>query len=159
MVRIRISIQPLADEPGCIPILARWFHAEWHDLDGRPVPDIEAQLSENIARDGIPISFLAHSGSELVGTVSLEPSDLPQFDHLSPWLASLYVVPKARRAGIGTALVQHVQKFALDHAIRPLYLWTPGATHLYENCGWSILQRSTYNSHPITLMHLAADYE
>jgi branched-subunit amino acid ABC-type transport system permease component len=74
--------------------------------------------------------------------------------HLSPWLASLYVLPNARRAGIGTALVQHSQQFALARAISSLYLWTPGSTRVYENYGWTVLQHTTYNSHPITLMHL-----
>ena len=148
-----MSIRPLADVPECIPILARWFHAEWHDFDGRALPAIESQLCENLNRDRIPITFIALSGSELVGTVSVDLADLPAFDHLSPWLASLYVLPRARRAGIGTTLVQHAQQFAFAHAIGHLYLWSPGSTRLYEKCGWTILQRSTYNSYPVALMH------
>lgn len=150
--RESMTIRPLADFPERVPILARWFHAEWHDFDGRALPAIESQLCENLNRDRIPITFLALSGSELVGTVSLDLVDLPSFDHLSPWLASLYVLPEARRRGIGTALVQHAQRFALANAISPLYLWTSESTRLYEKCGWTILQRSTYNSHPVTLM-------
>jgi len=149
-----MTIRPLADVPERIPILARWFHAEWHDFDGRALPAIESQLCENLNRDRIPITFIALSGSELVGTVSLDLADLPPFNNLSPWLASLYVLPSARRAGIGTALVQHARQFAFARLISQLYLWTPGSTRLYEECGWTILQRSNHNSHPITLMHI-----
>jgi hypothetical protein len=82
----RVIIRPLADMPEAIPLLARWFYAEWHDFDGRSLASIEAQLVENLARDSIPITFLAQSGSELVGTASLDLSDLPLFEHLSHWL-------------------------------------------------------------------------
>ena len=147
------TIRPLADDPDAVPLLARWFHEEWHGFDGRSPASIEAQLPENLARDSIPITFLAQSGSELVGTVSVDISDLPAFDHLSPWLASLYVMPTARGVGIGTALVRHAQKFVLSCGVRRIHLWTPGPTRLYENCGWTVSQRTTYNSRPITLMH------
>jgi hypothetical protein len=43
-----MKIRPLADVPEYIPVLARWFHAEWHDFDGRALATIEAQLSENL---------------------------------------------------------------------------------------------------------------
>src|SRR6266478_657201 len=82
------------------------------------------------------ITFVGHRNSELLGSVSLEPSDLPQFDHLSPWLASLYVHAPFRGQGVGRTLVRHLQCFALSHGIGPLYLWTPGSTQLYEHCGW-----------------------
>jgi GNAT superfamily N-acetyltransferase len=121
-----MTIRPLADSPDAVPLLARWFHREWHDFDGRSLADIEEQLAENLTRDSIPITFLAQSGSELVGTVSLDLSDLPAFDHFSPWLASLYVLPSARGVGIGTALVRHAQKFATSRGVKRIHLWTPG---------------------------------
>lgn len=150
-----VTIHPLAHFPGAIPLLARWFFEEWHDFDGRSTSAIQAQLNENLGRDAIPITFLAHCGSELVGTVSLDLTDLPAYDWLSPWLASLYVLPAARGAGIGTALVRHVQQFAASQGIQRIYLWTPGSTRLYETCGWTVLERTTYNARSISIMHFA----
>ena len=147
-----IIIRPLADLPEAILLLADWFYAEWHDFDGRSLANIEAQLAENLGRDSIPITFLAQSGSEVIGTVSLDRSDLPSYDHISLWLGSLYVLPVARGAGVATALVRHVQQFATSRAKTPLYLWTPGPIGLYENCGWTVSQRTIYNSQPVTLM-------
>src|SRR5262249_2366167 len=103
-----MDISPLANFPDAIPELARWFYEEWHSFDGRSTEMIVAQLTENLNRDCIPITFVARRNSELLGSVSLDLSDFPAFDHLSPWLASLYVKPKARKAGIGGALVRHV---------------------------------------------------
>ena len=150
-----MEIRFLAETPDAIPVLAEWFHAEWHHYDGRCIAEIEAQLRDCLNRDSLPITFLAISDADVVGTVTLDTSDLPLYDHLSPWLASLYVVPSRRRAGVGRALVEHVVSFARDRQLLPLYLWTPGSTHLYEKCGWKVLCCDVYAGRPITLMRLA----
>lgn len=147
-----MKICPLADVAEAIPLLARWFNNEWQAFDGRSTSVIEDQLAQNVNRDSVPITFVALDDSTILGTISLDHSDLPSHDHLSPWLASLYVRPTARGAGIGSALVRHLQKFAVSRGCGPLYLWTPGATRLYERCGWTIIHRTTYNSQPITIM-------
>ena len=147
-----MKISPLADLPDSIGTLAAWFHEEWHALDGRSIECIAAQLSENLNRDSIPITFVAHRNSTVLGSVSLDLSDLPPFDHLSPWLASLFVHPSFRRQGVGRALVSHLQHFASSRGIGPLYLWTPGSTKLYERCGWIKFAAATYGSQPIKLL-------
>ena len=117
-----MTISSLADLPSSIPLLATWFHREWSSFDGRSVKMIEAQLAEDLNRGSIPVAFLALWDSNVIGTVSLDLSDLPSHDHLSPWLASLFVPPEARGQGIGTALVHHAQEFAWSLGTRRLYL-------------------------------------
>jgi GNAT superfamily N-acetyltransferase len=150
-----MTIRPLADNPEAVTLLAKWFHTEWHCFDCRSHQAVEAQLAENLGRDSIPITFLAQCRSDVVGTVSLDLSDLPSFDHLSPWLASLYVTPAARNSGVGTALIRHAQQFAASRGINRLYLWTPGSTGLYERCGWTVYEHTRYNYRPITLMRFS----
>lgn len=147
-----VTICPLHNRPAAIPLLASWFHSEWSTFDCRPVPIIEAQLSENLSKESIPTTFLALVGSTVVGTVSLDTSDLPSHDQLTPWLASLFVLPEMRGRGIATALVNHAQSFAALQRVSWLYLWTPGSTRLYERCGWAEIERTTYGSRPITVM-------
>jgi predicted N-acetyltransferase YhbS len=113
---------------------------------------IETQLAENLGRSSLPVTFLAMEDSKVVGTVSLDLSDLPSHDQLSPWLASLFVVPEARGRGIATALVRHAQEFPALRKVSALYLWTPGLTRLYERCGWIEIERTHYASRPITVM-------
>jgi GNAT superfamily N-acetyltransferase len=149
-----VTICPLADVPQAIPLLATWFQSEWSIFDGRSVKMIETRLAENLGRDSVPITFLAMQESRVIGTVSLDLSDLPFHDHLSPWLASLFVLPEGRGQGKGTALVRHAQEFARLHGVGPLYLWTPGSTRLYEGCGWTEIERTIYGSHPITIMRV-----
>jgi GNAT superfamily N-acetyltransferase len=154
---VGMEIRLLADVPAAIPALAEWFHAEWHHYDGRSIAEIEAQLRDCLNRDALPITFLALSDSEVIGTVTLDTSDLLHYDHLSPWLASLYVLPSHRREGVGRALVMHLDAFALERGILPIYLWTPGSTRLYEECGWKVLCRDVYSGLSITLMRRALE--
>jgi GNAT superfamily N-acetyltransferase len=152
-----MQIRFLGDVPSAVPLLAEWFYAEWHDFDGRSRSEIEVLLRHNLSRDALPVTFVALDNAEVIGTVSLDTSDLPPYDHLSPWLASLYVVPSRRREGIGRALVEHLVAFALERGISPLYLWTPGSTHVYEEWGWQILCCDVYSGRPIPLMWRALE--
>ncbi len=150
-----MNILPLADHPDCIPTLARWFHDEWSGFDGRSVEVIAQQLQANLNHDRIPITFLAMRGAELLGTISIELSDLPPRDDLSPWLASLFVAPSARRQGVGTALCHHVLQFAMEHGIPELHLWTPGSPAFYLRQGWRVTENLLYAGQPISLMRRA----
>lgn len=149
---MKSEIHPLADHPEDLPLLSAWFFSEWNTFDGRSRDQIETQLRQNLSRDSIPITFIARYGAQLIGTVSLDLSDLPGFDQLSPWLASLFVAPDFRGAGIGRALILHLLGFARAKRIPTLYLWTPGSTRLYERCGWRAFETTTYGGQPVTLM-------
>jgi GNAT superfamily N-acetyltransferase len=150
-----MQIRFLADLPEAIPTLAEWFCAEWHAFDGRSRAEIETQLHGCLNRDSLPITFVAAEGAEVIGSVSLDLSDLPPYDHLSPWLASLYVVPPRRREGVGRALVNHLAGYARERGLSPLYLWTPGSTQMYEECGWEAIGSDNYGGRPITIMRRA----
>jgi GNAT superfamily N-acetyltransferase len=149
------QIRPLADLLAAIPTLAEWFCAEWQAFDGRSCAEIAAQLQDNLNRDSLPITFVAVEAAEVIGTVSLDLADLPPYDHLSPWLASLYVVPPRRRAGVGRLLVNHAAEFVRQRGLSPLYLWTPGSTRMYADCGWEAMESATYAGRPITIMRRA----
>ena len=131
--------------------MAKWFYDEWHTFDGRSIDQITAQLSENLNRHSIPITFVAHQNLEILGTVSLDTSDLPEFDRYSPWLASLYVHKAHRSRGVASTLVSHLMHFALSGGYAPLYLWTPGSTFLYDRFGWVEIARGTYRDKAITI--------
>ena len=149
-------IEPLADCAEAIPMLAQWFCAEW-PYEGRSRGAVETQLRENLNRDRVPITWVRRAGMQVIGTVSLDLSDLPvpAYRQLSPWLASLYVVPSARGRGVGRALVNHLVDFARGSSISMVYLWTPGSTGLYEKCGWKVFDTTTYAGRAITLMKIA----
>lgn len=152
-----VNIIPLAERPAAIQTLARWFHGEWQGFDGRAIETIQAQLVENLNRDRVPITFLACDSTGLLGTASLDCSDLPGFDHLSPWLSSLYVALGARSHGIGSALVRHVQHFAFSRGFNEIYLWSPGATRFYDRFGWTAIDTALCNAQRITIMRFRCE--
>jgi len=117
----------LADVPAALPILAEWFHAEWNRIEGRSIAEITAHLQRCLSRNSLPITFVALSDSQVIGTVTLDTSDLPHFDHLTPWLASLYVLPSRRGEGVGRALVAHVVSLAQNRRRRVIAARKPMA--------------------------------
>ena len=133
------------------------FFDEWHQFDGRSREEIEAQLSGNLNRDRLPITFVAHQDAVLLGTVSLDLTDFLPMDHLSPWLASLYVDAPFRGRGVGRALVGHLQDFASSRGIGPLHLWTPGSTQLYLHCGWTVFASANYGGQPVTILRFEGE--
>src|SRR5207249_10100154 len=106
-----MTISPLADFPDAIETLAQWFYDEWHAFDGRRMENIATQLSENLNRDFMPITFVAHRNRLPLGSVSLDHSDFPAFHCLSPWLSSLYVHPSFLCHGSGSSLFCLLQHF------------------------------------------------
>jgi GNAT superfamily N-acetyltransferase len=101
----------------------------------------------------VPITFIALEEGGVIGTASLDWTDLPPYDHLySPWLASVFVRPADRGRGVGSALISHVRAFARSKRFPTIYLWTPGSPHFYEQRGWRALLPTTYHGRGITIM-------
>jgi predicted N-acetyltransferase YhbS len=150
-----MRIEPLADHPHLAPILARWHGAEWADLIPEWGPEAAlAELLTHTNRDTIPITMVALDGDRLLGSVSLIVEDLAGWEHLTPWLASVFVAPDARSGGIGTALVTHATQLAARLGVSRLHLFTEGQLAFYERLGWHAFGNATSQSHPVTIMAL-----
>jgi N-acetylglutamate synthase-like GNAT family acetyltransferase len=132
----RFEIIPLADCPDEIPRLAAWVFSEWNAIEAIPVEKIAAGFTNNLNHETIPITFIARIERQPVGCVSIDLTDLPNSDHIGPWLASLYVAPDFRRSGIGAALLRHAQAFSWNLGIHPLLLWTTRNTDFFKREGW-----------------------
>ena len=148
-----IAVVPLFDRAEFIPLVAQWNWDEWRDL--LPVDSCEAfaaDLRARTRRDGIPIHFLALDDGVPVGTSSLIADDLPTRPELTPWLASLYVVPSRRACGLGTMLVKHAVDAARGFGIETLYLYTPGQEAFYRRLGWETVEATHFRGHAITIM-------
>jgi GNAT superfamily N-acetyltransferase len=88
---------------------------------------IQGRLAEG------PVWVTCHQ-DRLVGTISAVPQDTGLH------LRSMAVLPSARGYGVGRALLQHVEQFALTHSYRYLVLSTTPfltqAIRLYEQFGF-----------------------
>ena len=104
-----VQIELLADRPEFIPTLAEWHFREWAYLrPGDSVANRIRLLYERSGRHELPITFVASSGAELLGSAMLIHHEMDTRPQYTPWLAGVFVAPAERQRGIGRALTQHV---------------------------------------------------
>lgn len=135
-----MRIDYLAEHPQHVPLLARWHHDEWGAvLAGWSLEIAQAELALHTRGRAIPTTVVAMDGAELLGSCSLLENDDERIRDWSPWLASLYVRPQARGAGVGRALVRRIEAEAAALGVAELYLYTAdamGVIDFYQRLGW-----------------------
>lgn len=152
-----LRIESLDSNSDLIPLLAGWYHAAWNDIEGLSLQVLEAELTQHLPgtrRTGV--TWIAFEADRPIGTVSVDVADLPGHEHLTPWLASFYVVEDHRGRGIGRTLLEHAQRHAWATGANGLYLWTQGTTRLYEAMGWKRYAEAALCGRPIKVMHWTA---
>lgn len=148
-----MHIELLANHPDTIPTLAEWFYEEWsHIYPSRTLQDFANSIAERVNTDRIPLALVAFEGQELIGTICLKVHDMDTRKDLSPWLAGLFVKEERRNQGVGTRLVRAVEAKAITLGIQRLYLWTPALERFYATLGWSVTQRTVYQSCKVAIM-------
>lgn len=86
----------------------------------------------------MPICYVVHHDNVFIGSCTIDVEDMGVHPELSPWLASVYVVPEHRNQGVAHTLLTHVvAKYPL------LYLWTfnDGLAHYYERFGFKTQEK------------------
>lgn len=150
-----MKIGYLADHRYFIPTLSKWHHKQWSHLNpSRTIEDRIKELQQSAAGKHIPITFAAMLEDVLLGSASLIAHDMDTRMNLSPWLASVYVAPRHRNQGVGSALVKSAVKEAKELAVETLYLFTPDRVEFYARLGWSVFERTEYRGENETIMCL-----
>src|SRR5262245_59715074 len=122
-----MRIDYLADHPHLAPLLAAWQHREWADLlPGWSLEDAEAELRSHTLRRRLPTTFVSLEADHPVGSASLLQEDMDGWEHLSPWVASVYVTPAWRGRGLGSRLVTRAVEEARALGVPTVYLFTAG---------------------------------
>lgn len=143
----------LADHLNFLPTIAAWHHEEWGYIrPGDTVEQRQKRLKAECGHLEIPTTIIAMENGQPLGSVSLLEDDMDSHMHLSPWLASLFVVPQRRGQGIGAMLVKRLVEEAGKLTIPRLYLYTPSAEKFYASLGWSVLERTDYAGKPAIIM-------
>jgi predicted N-acetyltransferase YhbS len=148
-----LSIAYLAHHPHYVADLAAWHYSQWaHLYPQESQADFahHLRLSAQIAR--IPLTVVALIDGRLAGSASLIDDDLESHPELSPWLANVYVAPQYRCQGIGTALINRIQKEVETLGVKTIYLFTTGEPEFYTRLGWQALLQETCQGEPITIM-------
>jgi N-acetylglutamate synthase-like GNAT family acetyltransferase len=148
-----MEIVNLKERKEHIQTLAVWHHQQWAYLHTNDSVERRAEeLAAEFASDGIPKTFVAVEGDIVLGSASLILHDMDTRTDLTPWLASVFVAPKQRKEGIGSALVRQVVKQAKKQGVRKLYLFTPDKAVFYKRLGWSPFESVNYHGHPVEIM-------
>ena len=117
-----LQITRLPDDPDLVRTLSDWHQAEWGHLSARTTADRRAEFAEHGA--GIPQTRVAFLEGRPVGTASLLSSDMDIHPELTPWLASVFVIPEQRRRRIGYQLVRTIMEEGARLGVGTMYLFT-----------------------------------
>ncbi len=148
-----MRIDYLANHPELIAPLAQQCADEWAHLylawgEGEAVEEFRMARTDG----GIPVTLIALDDSgALLGTVSVIDDDLPGFEHLNPWLATLLVLPEHRGHGVGAFLVRAAERVARDAGHTEMYLFTESADRLFRRLGWEEVTKTAANGHEVRI--------
>lgn len=136
-----LRIVNLRDARQFMPAIAdRLWHA-WGQDAGETLSDEAAALEVVVAAAAFPFTLVALVDGVFAGTVTGIASDLDERPELGPWIASLWVEPGHRGAGIARTLVEQATAtlFAQGHA--RIYLYAiPPLQALYRGMGWTLVE-------------------
>ena len=120
-------------QPDLVPQVVDWLREEfWHAGS----PTREQQIAAMLAQPGqSEETFVLLDDNVPVGTASLVNNDLPSRPDLTPWLASVLVLPAFREKGSAAPLVRRVEEAAAISAAA-LWLYTWSAEAVYAKLGW-----------------------
>jgi predicted N-acetyltransferase YhbS len=144
-----MQIDYLADHLEAVPRLADWHHGEWKEST---LEWTAAELRTHTLRGHIPTTFVAIDEGRIIGSASLLTADLPGWDHLTPWVASVYVPPDCRRRGIGRALIARAVEEARKLGVPEVFLYTASKQDYYARLGWQTVEHAQYKGKRIVIM-------
>ena len=87
-----------------------------------------------------------NQANELLGLATLVDDDgLPGATEPGPWLAAVFVVPEARKLGVGSALIDHVVNRSRELGYSEIFLYTDHQQQWYEKRGWMYTRDTLLN--------------
>jgi len=153
-----MQILNLHEVPEYLSTVAQWLLDEWGQyIPGGSVARAEALLSMRPNAEGLPLSVVAVDDEYPVGVARLTSHDMNIRPMLSPWLASVFVLPTLRGRGIGTALCHEIVESARTLGFSELYLFTPDRASFYARQGWSPIETTSYRDKTVTVMQFKLD--
>lgn len=127
-----------------------------HDAfaEGWVIETAQEELARHSDPNRIPLTLVAVEASEPVGSASVVEKDIAGWDHLKPWLASLYVRSDRRGQGIGKLLVGRAAAAACRLGLVELYLFMPGQQAFYAALNWRIVAQTVAVGEPVSIMSI-----
>lgn len=128
-----------------LPELRSWLEAEWpgwYGEGGRGVA--ERDLIALSAQAGLPFGVVALRDGRLCGLAALKAESIPSHAHLCPWAGTGLVAPSLRGQGIGSLLLDALERQAKADGFSSIHCATVTAESLLLRRGWLLLERIAY---------------
>jgi GNAT superfamily N-acetyltransferase len=157
-VKCTFTVENIQLYPQHQHLAAEWSVEEWKNLF--PQDTVQTYLSLFQQKDDyagrLCETFVAVGDLDtLLGlAILLDDDNLPDAQEPGPWLAAVFVTPSARKAGVGSALVQKVTQRAIELCHECIYLYTEDMQQWYARKGWQPLRTTVNNGHAVSVMHL-----
>lgn len=156
-----VQVELLTGHRHLAPVLGAWHHEEWGHLYAPEVWNLPVAVREfetmadpgSIDRTWVAFDGASRGVDAVLGSVSLiATDDLAGFEHLTPWLASMFVVPVARGRGVATALIDELLRGARAEGHDTVYLFTSGQEQFWGDRGWEVIDSVEAEGHRATVM-------
>ena len=148
-----MRIEYLPNDLRTIRQVAAWLYGEWgHLRKGNTLEKTIRRLSKRAKSRAIPLTLIVRANGSPVGTASLVTHDMKTHLNLTPWLASVYVLPNHRRQGFGAALCRRAVREARRLGCKRIYLYTRDKEKFYSALGWKEIHQAKYRNQKVTVM-------
>ncbi len=134
------KISDLRIRPDFLPHHVQHVWEEWWQPKGMSREQLEARAREAFGAAAIPFTLIAHDGDRFLGTVSVIESDLDLRPELRPWVAALWVMPEARKQGVGAALAEAAVARAFESGEREIHLYAGPHLRPFYQPRWMTLE-------------------
>jgi len=153
MANDRTAIVRLEAGSPHLPVLADWRYDAFFKGTDVSLEESRRQLLTIAGSLNGEVALVAEHGGVPAGLCLYVHNEIDAAHDLTPWLASLYVVPEFRMRGIGRALVTAIEDHARGDDAGRLHLYTIGAEAFYRRCGWVVADRFDWHGKAFVLMH------
>jgi len=157
---VSFVIKPLEYVPEHIHCVAGWHHQECARQGLRSSLELRQQrLQLHLQKAVIPKTLVAMQSGQAIGCVSLvqyafNTTENTAVTEAPVWLSNLFVLESARKAGIGTQLIDAAIEYVRRLAHRDLWLSAAECTEFYVRRGWSIERATRLGGRPVNIMRL-----
>lgn len=124
----------------------------WHDSGKSFDQLLDAVMKSSVTASPMPRTFILLADGEPVGTASLVAHDLDERPDLTPWLAGVFVEPRARGRRYAARLISAVEQEAHGASVPTLWLYTNKAERIYARAGWQAVETVQHSGKPFVLM-------
>jgi N-acetylglutamate synthase-like GNAT family acetyltransferase len=140
------------DRPDLVPIVAEWLWREFWQPGGFTLEQTRKSVAASLTRLGLPQCFVLLIDGKPIGTASLAASDLEERPDLTPWLASVFIIPEARGRSLVTHLIEAVEAECRAASVPTLWLFTNTAERVYARAGWHSVETVRRQNKPSVIL-------